>query len=87
MIGNRIINYSLSSCQGFLFWISFCFEEEENVLFQTNTKENALDFVGEVARPIEEVTSTFTLLIQPLNEIENYRIKSTSNYLQPAFFG
>jgi len=37
-------------------------------LFQTDTNENALHFVGDIVRPIEGATTTFTLSIAPIKE-------------------
>jgi uncharacterized protein with GYD domain len=38
------------------------------ILFQADTNENALHFVGDIVRPIEGVATTFTLPIAPVKD-------------------
>jgi uncharacterized protein with GYD domain len=46
------------------------------ILFQADTNENALHFVGDIVRPIKGIATTFTLPMAPVKEDRNHRKKS-----------
>lgn len=48
------------------------------ILFQADTNENALHFVGDVVRHIEGVASMSTIPISPIKDSEKSRIRNPS---------
>ena len=57
------------------------------ILFQADTNENALHFVGDIVKPIEGVAATSTLPIAPLRTIENPRKrKKIIRHWMPRFY-